>query len=103
MNLWCWYMKRLLPLLFTLFAFPLMASHIVGGEFEIHHAPTPGNLYRYRVNLIIYFDEVNGDQGNKTQDQIINARIYRVRDNAWMRDVSLPFDLDSLVKYTQPE
>jgi hypothetical protein len=75
------------------------ASHIVGGEFEIIHLSD----YRYRINLIIYYDEIHGLPGNKQQDIVINARIFRFADNAIMRDVSIPFISESLVQYTQPE
>src|SRR5260221_1021919 len=92
-------MKKLLFTLFLLIVFPLMASHIVGGEFELLHIS--GNLYQ--LNLIYYFDEDNGDQGNKTQDRIITARIFRMSDNAFMRDVSLPFISETPVIYTQPK
>ena len=35
---------------------PLHSSHIVGGEFEMIHLEG----FTYRINLIMYFDEVNG-------------------------------------------
>ena len=91
---------RAVPLfVLVLFCLSSKASHIVGGEFEIIHL----SEYRYRINLIIYFDEINGIPQNKIQDLVINARIFRYVDNAIMRDVSLPFISESLVQYTQPE
>ncbi|WP_333820798.1 gliding motility-associated C-terminal domain-containing protein [Ohtaekwangia sp.] len=96
-------MKRFLVLIFCLVTFPVAASHIVGGEFELQYAPIASDAFRYKLNLIIYFDEINGLQDNKLQDKIITARIFRYADNAFIRDVSIPFIYDSLVKYTQPK
>jgi hypothetical protein len=90
-------MKRILLVLFCLLAFPLIASHIVGGEFEIIHIS--GNTYR--INLIQYFDVLNGNPG--AQDLTINARIFRKSDNFSMRIVSLAYVGEEPVAYTQPE
>jgi hypothetical protein len=90
-------MKRFWTIVFCLAVFSATASHIVGGEFEIIHLVN----FDYQFNLIIYFDEVNGLQGNKTQDKFITARIYRVSDNAFMRDVPLAFTEINDVHYTQ--
>jgi hypothetical protein len=93
-------MRVVISIITVLFTFlQVHASHIVGGEFEIKHI----SEYRYRINLIIYYDEINGQSGNKEQDRIIFARIYRVSDNAIVRDVSIPFISESLVNYTQPD
>jgi hypothetical protein len=89
-------MKRILLALFCLFAYPVMASHIVGGEFEIIHVS--GNTYR--VNLIMYFDRQNGSPG--ALDSKVVARIFRMRDNASVRIVRMPKIKEELVYYTQP-
>lgn len=89
-------MKKLVLVLLCFCAFPTLASHIVGGEFEIIYVS--GN--RYRVNLILYFDELNGSEGAK--DPNVNARIFRKRDNALMMEVYLPFIRMTPVSYTQP-
>lgn len=73
------------------------ASHIVGGEFEILHI----SGFTYRINLILYFDRLNGLLGAK--DASVTARIYRMADNRRMRDVFLPLTSESSVSYTQPE
>lgn len=73
------------------------ASHIVGGEFEILHI----SGFTYRINLILYFDRINGLPGAK--DLSVNARIYRLADNVRMRDVLLPLTSETEVSYTQPE
>lgn len=90
-------MKKILLILVCLWAFPTAASHIVGGEFEILHVSDN----RYRINLILYFDELNGSQG--ARDPNVNARIFRKRDDAMMMEVYLPFLSQTRVDYTQPE
>src|SRR5688572_20132260 len=80
-------MKRFLCAVLCLVTFRSVASHIVGGEFEILHLTD----YSYRINLLIYFDEVNGLQANKTQDQFINAWIYQSSNNELIDIVGLPF------------
>jgi hypothetical protein len=91
-------MKRsLLLLTLCVVTFPVIASHIVGGEFEIRYISSN----RYEVRLILYFDLQNGNPG--AQDDFANARIFRKRDNRFMQDVFLPLDSISRVSYTQPE
>lgn len=93
---WCG-MKKFLLVILCLLAFPVVASHIVGGEFEIIYIS--GNTYR--VNLIIYFDLTNGSVG--ARDPEVRARIYRKRDNAIIRsEIILPYTHEVVVNYTQP-
>ena len=89
-------MKKIILVLLCLWAFPVAASHIVGGEFEIIHLT--GN--RYRINLILYFDELNGSVG--ARDPNVEARIFRKRDNALMMDIFLSSPSQTPVNYTQP-
>ncbi len=90
-------MKRILFVAWLMVTFPVIASHIVGGEFEMIHIS--GNTYR--INLILYFDKVNGAAGAK--DQLVQAQIYRKRDRILMREVNLPLTQEAGVPYTQPE
>jgi hypothetical protein len=90
-------MKRILPVIICFFSMPLMASHIVGGEFEIVHVT--GN--QYRVSLILYFDELNGNPGAK--DNNFTTAIYRKRDNFLMQNVFFSSYSITNVDYTQPE
>jgi hypothetical protein len=90
-------MRRLLFVCVALLPLRALASHIVGGEFEILHQTG----FTYRVNLILYFDELNGLQGAK--DPSVTAYIYRKSDNAMMRSVFLPTFTPTPVSYTQPE
>jgi len=82
--------------LFCVLAIPVMASHIVGGEFEVQHIS--GNTYR--INLIIYFDKINGSPGAKDASAV--ARIFRKSDNVRMMDVTLSLVNEEDVSYTQP-
>src|SRR5687768_10988810 len=90
-------MKRGILVILCVLALPVMASHIVGGEFEIIHIS--GNTYR--VNLILYFDKINGSPG--ARDNNIVAAIYRKRDNQLMQHVSFGSPSETNVSYTQPE
>ncbi len=72
------------------------ASHIVGGEFELIHLQD----FEYRLNLVLYFDVLNGSTGAKDISAV--ARIYRMSDNAVMGSVFLPLTEESDVNYTQP-
>ncbi len=81
----------------ALLPFGALASHIVGGEFEILHQ----SGYNYRINLILYFDEINGLQGAK--DPSVTAFIYRKSDNALITSIFLPTYTPTPVSYTQPE
>jgi hypothetical protein len=91
-------MKKFLFALLLMVVLPVYASHIVGGEFELLHIS--GNLYQ--LNLIYYFDELNGLQANKTQDAVIHVKIFRVVDGVVMDNIDIPFVSQTQVTYTQP-
>ncbi|MCU0418327.1 MAG: gliding motility-associated C-terminal domain-containing protein [Cyclobacteriaceae bacterium] len=75
-----------------------VASHIVGGEFELVHVA--GSTYKLR--LILYFDSINGLPGAK--DGSVSVAIYRKRDHALIRSsVFLPLLSETRVPYTQIE
>ncbi len=90
-------MRRYLLIILCFFALPVLGSHIVGGEFEIRYIS--GNSYR--INLILYFDKLNGSIGAK--DPNITAAIYRKRDNVRMQNVFFSNPSESEVEYTQPD
>ncbi len=73
-----------------------MASHIVGGEFELLHIAGT----TYRLNLILYFDLNNGNPGAK--DQFADASIYSKNDNKFIATQRLPLTNETVVSYTQP-
>jgi hypothetical protein len=92
-------MKRLLLVfVFLITFFSVKASHIVGGEFELLYIS--GNTYR--VNMILYFDNINGAFG--AFDNPVTIRIFRKRDNAIMLNaLTLQFVSREAVGYTQLE
>jgi len=73
-----------------------IATHIVGGEFEILHIE--GDRYLFRQ--IQYFDVVNGNP--EAKDQLVSASIFRKRDNVFVRSVVMPIKSESYVPYTNP-
>ncbi len=92
-------MKKGIFILF-LMGTPLLgiSSHIVGGEFELIHL----NGFQYRLNLVIYFDSLNGN-GPAKDPAGEDVRIFRMVDNATMMDVHLSWIGPRLhVQYTQP-
>ena len=90
-------MKKWLFTLLLLIAFPLMASHIVGGEFELIHISGT----QYRLNMILYFDKINGTPGAK--DYSVSVYIYRKSDDLLIQNVILPLTDSSDVGYSQPK
>lgn len=89
-------MKKFLFTLLLLIAFPVLASHIVGGEFELLYI----NGSTYRLNMILYFDKINGNPG--ARDPSVTASIYRKSDNVLMNSVLLTLISEADVSYTQP-
>ena len=89
-------MRKLLTTIIFLVAVSAQASHIVGGEFELLHIEG----YRYRLNLIIYFDVINGAPGARDPDATV--RIFRKSDNQPQMDVYMPFIWQTRVEYYQP-
>ena len=97
-------MKKIFLTILLLISFPVVASHIVGGEFELIHIS--GDIYR--LNLIYYFDKVNGFKNlDGTQslpeqvDPTLTANIFRKSDNSFIRSVVLSFESKTKVNYTQ--
>jgi hypothetical protein len=89
-------MKKIFLTLFLLIAFPVLATHIVGGEFELVHIS--GNSYK--LNMILYFDKKNGDPGAKDPNATVG--IYRKSDNFRMATYTLPLVSETEVQYAQP-
>ncbi len=90
-------MRRLVILFLIFCSITASGSHIVGGEFELLHIAA----YRYRLNLILYFDLNNGNPGARDPDATV--RIFRKSDNMPMMDVLLPYTSATEVSYFQPE
>jgi hypothetical protein len=93
---WAKRMKRVLLSVFLVMALPVMASHIVGGEFELLHLSGT----RYRLNLILYFDLNDGNPGAK--DQFADASIFSKSDNQLIATQRLFLSSESQISYTQP-
>jgi hypothetical protein len=74
-----------------------MATHIVGGEFELIHLTE----YNYRLNLIIYFDNINGNPG--AEDPSAEVYIFRKVDGALIQTFVLDQTEDYFVQYSIPE
>lgn len=89
-------MKKLLFSLLLMVVLPVYASHIVGGEFELLHL----SGYNYQLNMILYFDDVNGDPG--AQDASVTVSFFRKRDNVFITSLELPLVTRDPVSYTQP-
>ncbi|HMQ00517.1 MAG TPA: hypothetical protein PKC24_12105, partial [Cyclobacteriaceae bacterium] len=90
-------MKRILFVIVLIFAgYVSKASHIVGGEFELLHV----SGFTYRLNMIIYFDEINGLQGAKDPTALV--RIFRLFDNMPMQDITMFLVGQQDVPYSQP-
>jgi hypothetical protein len=89
-------MRRLVILILISLSLSASASHIVGGEFELLHIED----YRYRLNLILYFDLNNGNPG--ARDPNATVRIFRKSDNMPITDVILPYTSALEVSYFQP-
>jgi hypothetical protein len=89
-------MRKLLFFVMFLVSSTTFASHIVGGEFELLFIEGS----RYRLNLILYFDVVNGNVGARDPDATV--RIFRKSDNSPIRDIFIPFYQQLRVDYFQP-
>ena len=89
-------MKKFLFVSLLLVVLPVYASHIVGGEFELIHL----SGYDYQLNMVLYFDDINGDPA--AFDNLVIASIYRKRDNVFMTNLTLPFISRTSVLYSQP-
>lgn len=84
----------LLLVLSILLHAPALATHIVGGEFELEHR----SGYTYRVTLNIYFDDINGNPS--AVDFNVMARVFDKQTNGVKGDVYLPLRSDTFVSYT---
>ncbi|MCG8320362.1 MAG: gliding motility-associated C-terminal domain-containing protein [Cytophagales bacterium] len=86
----------LLLLFFFFFSGKVIGTHIVGGEFEmVHHKG-----FNYTFNLILYFDDINGNPAILQQENSLTAFIYRKSDNALIRSVTLNKIRTTFVPYT---
>ncbi|QNL21320.1 gliding motility-associated C-terminal domain-containing protein [Hyphobacterium sp. CCMP332] len=73
------------------------STHIVGGEIELVH----DTGYFYTVNLIMYFDEFNGNP--QAKDNFLRIGIFRQLDDVFMDSVFLPKVSEASVPYSFPD
>ncbi len=88
--------KKFLFASLLLVVLPVFASHIVGGEFELIHI----SGYNYQLNMILYFDDINGNPG--ALDDTVRVGFYRKRDNFFVGSTLLRRISRTPVSYTQP-
>ncbi len=85
--------------MFLLVSFTALAKHIVGGELELLHL----NGFKYRINLIYYFDVTNNPGRDPVQQEPnVTVYIYRKADNIMVDSVLLPWSTRTQVQYTNP-
>ncbi|MEM6843630.1 MAG: gliding motility-associated C-terminal domain-containing protein [Bacteroidota bacterium] len=92
-------MKKCVLLLILGFTFlkTAQATHIVGGEFELRHIEG----FQYRLNLIQYFDDVNGNPD--AEDDFAVVSIFRKSNNSLVGNFQLNNVSQEFVEYTNPE
>lgn len=86
----------LLIIIFLACKLSVFASHIVGGEFELLHLQD----FQYRLNMLLYFDELNGSAG--ARDQQVVVYFYRKSDNTLIFSRTLSIANDEAVEYSNP-
>ena len=86
----------LLSLLLLLLPQVASATHIVGGELDLHH--NTGNNYTLTLNL--YFDAIYGQTG--AIRPVMVAGIFVKGTNKYIATVQMPKVNDTYVQYTSP-
>ncbi|MBC8153123.1 MAG: gliding motility-associated C-terminal domain-containing protein, partial [Bacteroidetes bacterium] len=85
--------------LLTGFCLTARASHIVGGELELQYlGPTAATTHR--INLNLYFDDINGDPD--AINPTLYVGIFRKRDDVLVGTTTLNFVSNQLIAYTKP-
>ncbi|MFD2571901.1 gliding motility-associated C-terminal domain-containing protein [Spirosoma soli] len=75
------------------------ATHIVGGELELRYLGAQGP-FTHRINLNLYFDNVNGDPG--ADDGRVTVGIFAKRNNQFIGYVPLNRISSEFVPYSRP-
>ncbi len=91
--------NKLVFLLFFLLFFcqKIKASHIVGGEFQVNYS---GQAYIYNVNLNMYYDDINANDGLLNTDININVSIFEKSSNLTVKTFQLTRQSYGLIDYT---
>ncbi len=74
----------------------LLATHIVGGEFQLRHL----NGFNYNLTLNLYFDDINGNPEAEDPEAVVH--IFSRRDNTLLQTVTLPKGGDQNVNFSNP-
>ncbi|GAB3989582.1 hypothetical protein GCM10028807_14800 [Spirosoma daeguense] len=83
---------------FLLVLSPLaLATHIVGGELELRYLGAQAR-YSHRINLNLYFDDINGQPG--ANDASITVGVFSKRTNTLIGYVPLQRISEQFVAYT---
>ncbi|GAB3762354.1 gliding motility-associated C-terminal domain-containing protein [Spirosoma pomorum] len=93
-----WLVVLTLSLLMAVMPFA-QATHIVGGELELQKLSSTGT-YTHRINLNLYFDNINGDP--RSDDVFAFVAFYRKRDNGYMGAIQVPRISTEWVQYSNP-
>ena len=93
-----WWMFVLTVFLLTVSGV-VRATHIVGGELELQKLPAT-SVSTHRINLNLYFDDINGNPG--AEDRTVFIYIFRKRDNLLINSVELPQTSVQFVNYSSP-
>lgn len=83
-----------------LFLFSLQtafATHIVGGEPQLLHLSDD----QYRVGLVLYFDDINGDRS--AFDFEINVHAYSKRTNEKIKTFRIALKENFIIPFSQPD
>ncbi|ADB37733.1 gliding motility-associated C-terminal domain-containing protein [Spirosoma linguale] len=75
------------------------ATHIVGGELELRYLGTQ-TQYTHRINLNLYFDDINGNPG--ADDGQVSVGVFSKRTNQLIGYVPLVRISSEYVAYTRP-
>lgn len=99
-NVYCkGWLTAFLSGLLLVFSPVVKATHIVGGELELRYLGTQGP-YTHRINLNLYFDLVNGNQG--ADDGLVSVGIFSKRTNQVIGFVALSRVGSQDLAYTRP-
>jgi gliding motility-associated-like protein len=89
-------MKRVLLLAFVLLMpWLVQATHIVGGELNLHYT---GRSYQFALALNLYFDDVNGERDAEDEEVFVAA--FSKRTDKLVGTFALPRRGASLVEYS---
>ncbi|MBD2700319.1 gliding motility-associated C-terminal domain-containing protein [Spirosoma sp. BT702] len=92
-----WWFSLFLTGLLLVLSHLAVATHIVGGELELRYLGTQSR-YTHRINLNLYFDDINGDPG--ANDGLVSVGIFVKRTNQLVGFVALQRISEQMVTYT---